>query len=101
ATEEEITPHLTDHVTLAALNAANSLVISGDSDQAHTIADHFTTLGRKTKQLTVSHAFHSPHMDGMLDAFHQAATHLTYHPPTIPIISTVTGALTTTELTDP
>ncbi|MEE1929763.1 SDR family NAD(P)-dependent oxidoreductase, partial [Streptomyces sp. TRM 70351] len=101
ATEEEITPHLTDHVTLAALNAANSLVISGDSDQAHTIADHFTTLGRKTKQLTVSHAFHSPHMDGMLDAFHQAATHLTYHPPTIPIISTVTGALTTIELTDP
>ncbi|WP_351236268.1 thioester reductase domain-containing protein, partial [Streptomyces sp. NPDC002133] len=47
------------------------------------------------------HAFHSPHMDGMLDNFRKTATQLTYHPPKIPIVSTVTGTLTTDELTHP
>jgi acyl transferase domain-containing protein/NADPH:quinone reductase-like Zn-dependent oxidoreductase/acyl carrier protein len=85
ATEEEITPLLTDAVTIAALNTPTSTVISGDTNQAHTIAQHFATQGRKTKPLTVSHAFHSPHMDGMLDQFHTIAAQLTFQPPRIPV----------------
>ncbi|WP_037809008.1 hypothetical protein, partial [Streptomyces sp. NRRL F-2580] len=58
--------------------------------------------GRRTTQLNVSHAFHSPHMDGILDQFRTTAATLTYHTPTIPIISNLTGQPATTEqLTNP
>ncbi|WP_037676570.1 acyltransferase domain-containing protein, partial [Streptomyces globisporus] len=42
-------------------------------------------------RLTVSHAFHSPHMDEILDEFRTAITPLTFHPPKIPVISNLTG----------
>ncbi|MFJ9697844.1 SDR family NAD(P)-dependent oxidoreductase, partial [Kitasatospora sp. NPDC101183] len=88
ATEEEIHPHLTDTVSIAAVNAPGSIVIAGDHDAAHTVADHFRALGRRTKPLTVSHAFHSPHMDGILDEFERVASQLTYHAPQIPLATT-------------
>ncbi|NEC38542.1 acyltransferase domain-containing protein, partial [Streptomyces rubrogriseus] len=98
ATEEEILPHLTGHehhLTIAAINSPTSLVISGNQTAANHIAAKLTEQGRKTKTLTVSHAFHSPHMDGMLHDFHHTAAQLTYHQPTIPIVSTLTGNLAT------
>ncbi|WP_411115448.1 type I polyketide synthase [Streptomyces sp. 029-5] len=95
ATEQQIRPHLTPDVTIAAINTPDTLVISGDTQTAHTIAAHFQQQGHKTKTLTVSHAFHSPHMDSILDEFHTIADTLTYHTPTIPIISTLTGLAAT------
>ncbi|WP_351237780.1 SDR family NAD(P)-dependent oxidoreductase, partial [Streptomyces sp. NPDC002133] len=76
---------------IAAVNSPHSLVISGDHKTVTTIATQLHERGRKTKKLTVSHAFHSPHMDGMLDNFRKTATQLTYHPPKIPIVSNMTG----------
>ncbi|QNP67904.1 amino acid adenylation domain-containing protein (plasmid) [Streptomyces genisteinicus] len=96
ATEEEVLPHLenhTDHVSIAALNGPESTVIAGDDETVETITRHFEDQGRKTKWLNVSHAFHSPHMDTILDAFHATAETLTYHPPTIPLISNLTGQI--------
>ncbi|MFJ9612209.1 SDR family NAD(P)-dependent oxidoreductase, partial [Kitasatospora sp. NPDC101176] len=54
------------------------------------------TQGRRTKPLTVSHAFHSPHMDPILDEFHTAASGLTYHRATLPFVSDLTGTLVET-----
>ncbi|RZD54734.1 hypothetical protein C0Q59_29460, partial [Streptomyces albidoflavus] len=52
--------------------------------------------------LTVSHAFHSTHMDDVLDDFRQALAHITFHPPKIPVISNLTGLpATTDDLTTP
>ncbi|MDX3187242.1 SDR family NAD(P)-dependent oxidoreductase [Streptomyces sp. MN03-5084-2B] len=102
ATEEEITPLLTAEAGIAAINSPRSTVVSGDDKAVLAIADHFTAEGRKTKLLTVSHAFHSPRMDAMLEDFYAVAETLTYHEPRIPIISDVTGRpATTEELTDP
>ncbi|MGX1887747.1 type I polyketide synthase, partial [Streptomyces sp. NPDC055287] len=67
ATETEIRPHLNDHVALAAVNSPTSLVIAGHPDHITTVTHHFHTLGRKTRPLTVSHAFHSPHMNPVLN----------------------------------
>ncbi|MFF7634692.1 type I polyketide synthase [Kitasatospora sp. NPDC008050] len=92
ATEDELREHLTPQVSIAALNSPDSTVISGDPTQAQQIADHFKTLGRKTKHLHVSHAFHSPHMDPILDEFHTEAAQLTYHEPKIPIITHLSTA---------
>ncbi|MFF0968774.1 type I polyketide synthase [Streptomyces sp. NPDC003703] len=101
ATEDEILPHLTERVGIAALNSPDSTVISGAEAEVRAIADHFATQGRKTKQLAVSHAFHSPLMEPVLDDFRAVAESLTYEQPLIPFVSTVTGDTVTDELTTP
>ncbi|WUI00896.1 SDR family NAD(P)-dependent oxidoreductase [Spirillospora sp. NBC_00431] len=97
ATEHEIQDSLNDQVAIAAINTPTSLVISGDRDQAERIAAHWSAEGRKTKQLQVSHAFHSPHMDPVLEEFRETARTLTYHPPATPVASNLTGELATPE----
>ncbi|MEV0638639.1 thioester reductase domain-containing protein [Streptomyces sp. NPDC050619] len=98
ATEDEVLPLIEGHesrLSIAALNGPNSLVISGDADAVATITAQVEAWGRKTKALTVSHAFHSPHMNPMLDEFKTIAATLTYNEPRIPIVSTLTGTLAT------
>ncbi|UFQ18674.1 MULTISPECIES: type I polyketide synthase [Streptomyces] len=91
ASEEEVTALLNDRVSLAAVNGARSTVVSGDEDEVLRIADRFAGEGRRTRRLRVSHAFHSPHMDGVLADFRHVAEQLTYRAATIPVISNLTG----------
>ncbi|MFG2911280.1 SDR family NAD(P)-dependent oxidoreductase [Kitasatospora sp. NPDC048298] len=93
ATEAEILPLLTDNVSIAAINGPSSVVISGDESEVLAIAGQF----EKTKRLHVSHAFHSPLMDGMLDDFRRVAEGLTYAAPQIAVVSNVTGSVATAE----
>ncbi|MFI9203819.1 thioester reductase domain-containing protein [Streptomyces sp. NPDC053048] len=96
ATEDEVLPLLegrTDEVAIAAVNGPASVVIAGVEGPALEIADKLREQGRKTKRLTVSHAFHSPLMQPMLPDFRKVAESLTYHQPTVPIVSTLTGTL--------
>ncbi|MFI5638870.1 type I polyketide synthase [Streptomyces goshikiensis] len=96
ASEEEVLPLLTDRVSIAAVNGPRSVVVAGDEDAAVAVADAFP--GRKSKQLSVSHAFHSPHMDGMLEDFRQVVEGLSFGTPRTPIVSNLTGALVTDEM---
>ncbi|WP_374227695.1 SDR family NAD(P)-dependent oxidoreductase, partial [Streptomyces sp. CJ_13] len=96
ASEGEVLPLLTDRVSIAAINGPRSVVVAGDEDAAVAVANAFPD--RKSKRLTVSHAFHSPHMDGMLDAFHEVVRGLTYSAPRIPVVSNLTGALVSDEM---
>ncbi|MDC3985913.1 type I polyketide synthase [Polyangium jinanense] len=87
---------------IAAINGPTSTVVSGDAAAVGEVAARFEAQGRKTTRLRVSHAFHSHHMDGMLEAFRRVAEGLTYRPAQIPIASNVTGRMATdAELSSP
>jgi malonyl CoA-acyl carrier protein transacylase len=82
----------TEKVAIAAINGPVSVVISGAAEAIGMVRDSLEAEVIKTKQLQVSHAFHSPLMEPMLADFEAVANQITYHQPRIPLISNVTGA---------
>ncbi|MFE1328591.1 type I polyketide synthase [Streptomyces sp. NPDC058735] len=96
ATEEEVLPLLdgrAGRIAIAAVNGPASVVVSGEASDVDAVAAEFARRGRKTRRLRVSHAFHSPLMDPMLDDFRAVASRVRFHAPAVPVLSNLTGAL--------
>ena len=96
ATAEEVTPLFAGQeavLALAAVNGERSVVASGTAAAVASVAAHFAGIGRRTRRLRVSHAFHSPLMDPMLEEFREAVRKAEFHPPVIPVVSSVTGTI--------
>ncbi|MDJ0715613.1 MAG: beta-ketoacyl synthase N-terminal-like domain-containing protein [Prochloraceae cyanobacterium] len=94
ASEEKVNQLIAPYrnqVAIAAINGPESIVISGRAEAIRTLCDSLESLGVKTKQLQVSHAFHSPLMEAMLAEFKTIAARITYNRPQIPLLSNVTG----------
>ena len=95
APEAEVLPLLTDQVSVAAVNGAASVVISGEINAVLAVAAGCEARGHRSTRLRVSHAFHSPLMEPMLADFRKIAERMSYAVPGIPIVSCLTGELAT------
>ncbi|MEV7990160.1 SDR family NAD(P)-dependent oxidoreductase [Micromonospora sp. NPDC085948] len=105
ASEDEVAALLAgleQRVSIAAVNGPTATVIAGDEDAVQQAAEAWQQGGGKARRLRVSHAFHSPRIESMLQQFRQVADQLSFNPPQIPIVSNVTGRpITVEQVRDP
>ncbi len=90
-TEEEVKEWLNEQLSLAAVNAKASCVVSGPENAINELEQ--TLLGRNVqcRQLRTSHAFHSTMMDPILGQFQAEVAKAQPQAPRIPFASNVTG----------
>ena len=82
-----------DTLTIAAINGPENITISGKQENLQKALQELQSQGFATHTLRVSHAFHSPLMDPILEKFRTVAEEVTFSLPRIPMISTLTGQL--------
>ncbi|WAP54160.1 type I polyketide synthase [Streptomyces sp. S465] len=94
ASEDEVGPLLAGSaaVGVAAVNGPMATVLSGEGAQVAEAVRELERRGRRTRALRVSHAFHSPLMEPMLDRFREVVSGISFGAPRIPLVSTLTGA---------
>ena len=78
-------------VSFAAINGPEAVVISGNGSQVREVLNRLAKDGIKSKDLTVSHAFHSQLLEPVLGAFEKAAAGVAYSEPNTGYISNLTG----------
>ncbi len=86
-----------DKVSVAGINGPSNTVISGEEQAVRQIAETFEKEKIKVTYLQVSHAFHSPLMEPILDEFESIAAEMRFKAPRIPYVSNVTGKLMETD----
>jgi acyl transferase domain-containing protein/SAM-dependent methyltransferase len=82
-----------NHVSVAAINGPEMVVISGQGNRVELILDRLSKEGIKSQDLAVSHAFHSALMDPILDGFEKVASTVKFSEPTLGFVSNLTGEL--------
>ncbi len=84
-------------LSIAAVNGPAAVVVSGAEGPALEVAEGFAAAGAKTKRLAVSHAFHSPLIEPMLEPFAAVLAGLSPAPPKLPLVSALDGELLSAE----
>ncbi|WUC25903.1 thioester reductase domain-containing protein [Streptomyces clavifer] len=93
AGEEEVVSLLGGRagVAVAAVNGAGSVVVSGVEAGVLEVVAELEGRGFGSRRLRVSHAFHSPLMDPMLEEFGAALAGVSFGVPRFGVVSTLTG----------
>lgn len=80
-------------LSIAGVNGPENTVVSGKRASLNKLLENLNGQNVDYRKLTVSHAFHSPLMEPILDEFEETANTVEYHQPNIPIVSNVTGEI--------
>lgn len=97
AAREDVAPVLEgfSDVSFGAINAPQQCVVSGGRDSVAKIAAALEARGLRSKPLPVSHAFHSPLMAEVFDAFRSSLQGIVFREPELSFVSNLTGEVAT------
>ncbi|MBE9190287.1 SDR family NAD(P)-dependent oxidoreductase [Gloeocapsopsis crepidinum LEGE 06123] len=95
--EAELKPLLHENLSLAASNAPNLCVVSGNFKSVDAFEEKLISLGVNCRRLHTSHAFHSQMMEPVLEPFIKQLKNIKLNSPQIPFISNLTGTWITAE----
>ncbi|SPJ86909.1 uncharacterized protein FTOL_11934 [Fusarium torulosum] len=87
------TLNLESQVVVAAYNSPRQTTISGDPSIVEKIISVFNSSGRRSKILLVSHAFHSHHIDSIVEELRAVAETIKFRKPDKIIVSSMTGRI--------
>ena len=95
ARDEQVAPLLEayDDVSFAAVNAPEQCVVSGGRHSLDELERTLRERGFDVKGLPVSHAFHSPLMAEVSEAFRAEIQDIAFHEPTVAFVSNLTGRI--------
>jgi acyl transferase domain-containing protein len=100
--EQKLRGFLNERISIAAVNAPNFCVVSGSIEAIGPLNEKLSANGLICRAIDTSHAFHSTMMAPVLQPFTQIVSSFKLMPPSIPIISNVTGTwMTAEQATDP
>jgi len=94
---EKLSARLPASLSLAAENAPNACVVAGEIADVETFRIALEGDGIACRLLQTSHAFHSKMMDAVLAPFRAEVERVALRAPSIPIASTLTGAMLSAE----
>jgi acyl transferase domain-containing protein len=105
ASEQDVDAAIARHANVlakAAVNGPMQTVISGAASAVDEVCASFASKGVRCQKLVVSHAFHSPLMDPVLDPFEREMMAMTLSAPRLRLVSNLTGrAVEPTEIMQP
>jgi myxalamid-type polyketide synthase MxaB len=78
-------------LSIAAINGPKNVVVSGKARALQALDKEFQGRGLATQALVVSHAFHSPMMDPILETFEKRAAEISFRSPRLPLVSNLKG----------
>jgi acyl transferase domain-containing protein len=80
-------------IDFAAVNSVEQTVVAGGVDSILAFKEFCVNNGMKTHVLDATHAFHSRHMDPILDSYGKLASKITYRKPSCTFVSGMEGRL--------
>ena len=102
ASTSELLGDLGPRTSIAALNAPNLTVVSGDHEAIDALAATLSARDVASRLLPTSHAFHSAMMEPIVPRFIDLVNRTPRQAPTLPWVSSLTGKIiTAAEATDP
>jgi acyl transferase domain-containing protein/acyl carrier protein len=84
---------LEGEVGIAVINGPENVVISGSAAGVAEVSSRLERAGMATRALEVTHAFHSPLLEPILEEFEDRASAVVYAKPRLRVVSNLTGKL--------